>query len=115
MKILVFLENNKIVKNYDVIDYRRWDNGQYLNLRIEFIDRSILVLKEYQEKQLRNYSYHWQDENNRLIIRWDNAPHYPNHLSFPHHKHYPDRLAESREISFNEVLHLIEKQIKSKR
>lgn len=39
MKILVFLENNKIVKNYDVIDYRRWDNGQYLNLRIEFIDR----------------------------------------------------------------------------
>ena len=47
--MLKYLENNRIVKKFDVLDFRRWDNGKYLNLKIEFIDTSVLFVKEYQD------------------------------------------------------------------
>jgi len=113
MDMLRYLENSRIVKYFNIIDFRRWDKGQYLNIKIEFIDKSVLFVKEYQDEMERNYSFHWQDENNKLKIRWDNSPHYPEQISFPHHKHLPDRLAESREITLKEVLGVIEKEIDS--
>jgi len=114
MEILKYLENCGIVQSFDVSEYRRWDNGQYLNLKIEFIDKSVLFVKEYHDELERNYSFHWQDKNNKLIIRWDNAPHYPDQITFPHHKHISDKLLESQEISLGEVLQFIETEIKKK-
>ena len=73
MEILKYLNNSSVVECYKIIDYRRWESGQYLNLRIYFIDKSILFVKEYQEKEEKNYSYHWQGYKENLIIRWDNA------------------------------------------
>jgi hypothetical protein len=40
------------------------------------------------------YSYHWQDENGRLLKRWDNAPHFPNLPHAPHHIHLADGSVE---------------------
>lgn len=115
MEMLKYLEYSKIIQNFDVIDYRKWDKGQYLNLKIEFIDKSVLFVKEYNDEVSRNYSFHWQDENKKLISRWDNSPHYSEHMSFPHHKHLPDQLVESIEISLKEVLQIIEKEIGSQK
>lgn len=42
MEMLKYLENNKIIQGFDVIDYRKWKDGKYLNLKIEFIDKSVL-------------------------------------------------------------------------
>ncbi len=39
-----------------------------------------------------DYRYHFQDERNKLIFRYDSTPHFPNLPSFPHHKHLPDRV-----------------------
>lgn len=33
------------------------------------------------------YHFHWQDLNNQLIKRWDNAPHHPEIETFPDHVH----------------------------
>ncbi len=33
------------------------------------------------------YHFHWQGHNNRLIKRWDNAPHHPEIKTFPDHIH----------------------------
>jgi hypothetical protein len=33
------------------------------------------------------YRHHWQNQAGFLIKRWDNAPHYPQVASFPHHLH----------------------------
>ncbi|MCE7734208.1 MAG: hypothetical protein GPJ54_04960, partial [Candidatus Heimdallarchaeota archaeon] len=41
------------------------------------------------------------------ILRWDNAPHHPKIVTFPHHKHAPDPQA-SDEIQLKEVLRYIE-------
>ncbi|MDD5034295.1 MAG: DUF6516 family protein [Methylococcaceae bacterium] len=37
-----------------------------------------------------DYRYHCQDEQNRLIFRYDSTPHFPELANFPHHKHLPD-------------------------
>ncbi len=35
------------------------------------------------------------DVNNRLIFRYDNAPHHRQVPTFPHHKHLPEEVVES--------------------
>jgi hypothetical protein len=42
------------------------------------MDESLNVLK---------YSFHWQNANGELRIRWDNAPHHPEVHTHPHHVH----------------------------
>lgn len=42
-----------------------------------------------------DYRYHCQDEQNRLIFRYDSTPHFPDLVSFPHHKHMPDDVIDS--------------------
>ena len=33
------------------------------------------------------YSYHWTDANDKLIVRWDNTPHFLDLPGFPDHLH----------------------------
>ncbi len=40
--------------------------------------------------ELYRYSFHWMNANNNIIIRWDNAEHYPTLSNFPHHRHDGD-------------------------
>ena len=35
----------------------------------------------------RKYSYHWMEENGQLRFRWDNAPHWIEIETAPHHIH----------------------------
>ncbi|RIK53433.1 hypothetical protein DCC62_32350 [candidate division KSB1 bacterium] len=49
---------------------------------IRFVDGSVLHFKEYidavnQKVGKLSYSYHYQDADNRLIFRYDNAAHRP--------------------------------------
>ena len=73
-EILRSLDESDLVNSYKVLDFRENQYGFFLKLRIEFIDRSILFTKEYFSTDFRKYSYHWQDKNNEILIRWDNAP-----------------------------------------
>lgn len=45
------------------------------------------------------------------VFRYDNAPHHPEVLTFPHHKHVgqDDRLAESAQPTLADILTEIEK------
>lgn len=58
---------------------RFWDGSM-----LEFVEvltvRGVILNKV-------DYAYHYQDKDDNLIFRYDNAPHYPNITSFPHHKH----------------------------
>jgi hypothetical protein len=66
-----------------------------LKLRIRFKRRYLLAISEAllivdsRVFQL-DYRYHFQDENNLMIFRYDSTPHFPNLSTFPHHKHLPD-------------------------
>jgi hypothetical protein len=82
---------------------------------IEFLeDQSKLHIKEYRFlDQSRKYSYHWEDSNGSLIIRWDNAEHWQSLPTFPHHKHVSSKqnIASSDETDLEPVIHAIVQQL----
>jgi hypothetical protein len=51
-----------------------------------------------------DYRYHCQDEQNRLVFRYDCTPHFPDLASFPHHKHLPDAVIVSKRPEIGHVL-----------
>ena len=69
---------------------RPGDQG-YLRGSITFIDGSRMYFREYLDVAggivgKLAYSYHFEDDGNHLIFRYDNAKHKPD-LSFSEHKH----------------------------
>lgn len=80
-----------------------------LRIRVRFQKGHMLELNEAvigeagQPKRL-GYRYHFQDEQNRLVFRYDNTPHFPGLENFPHHKHIPDKVVGVVELSILKVI-----------
>ena len=73
-----------------------------LRIRVRFLSGHLLELNEaivIEEDQLKHlgYRYHFQDQQNSLIFRYDNTPHFPDIKSFPHHKHKKNKVEDSDE------------------
>lgn len=68
-----------------------------LKINIIFIDDSKLFIKEYLDLRYGidklSYSYHYQDKDNMMIFRYDNAIHKPV-LSFNAHKHIKNKVIQ---------------------
>lgn len=73
-----------------------WDTGLEKVLvyryKLTLIDESLLelterIVEEYGKLLWTKYRFHWQDRNNQLIKRWDNAPHHAEVDTFPYHLH----------------------------
>jgi hypothetical protein len=69
------------------------DRGEvwFLRADVYFIDNSLLHFRELWigqgRRQKKTYTYHYQRSDGALVFRYDNAPHYPDLPSAPHHKH----------------------------
>lgn len=75
-----------------------------IRIRATLRNSHILEFAEYVSEskgQLEklNYSYHWQDEQGKLLKRWDNAPHFLKLSNAPHHIH----LDEENVVSASQV------------
>jgi hypothetical protein len=71
-----------------------------LRVRLRLADDSLFEISEalvVREGELTwlSYRYHWQDVAGRLIFRYDDAPHYPEIETFPHHKHIGESVIAS--------------------
>lgn len=61
---------------------------------------------------LHRYAYHYQNVSSEVIFRYDNAPHYPNLPTHPHHKHVGSTAVEPSPVpDLSEVLREIEQLI----
>lgn len=84
-------------------------NRANLRIRLRFNQTHLLEINEaivITDNQLEflDYRYHFQDEQNRLIFRYDSTPHFPNLPNFPHHKHLPDAVIASEKPEIIQVL-----------
>ena len=111
MESFKFLENSKVIQEFQVLDFKSSQSGRYFKINIRLIDNSILIAREFSSPKERNYSFHWMSENKNLIIRWDNAPYHTQVKTFPHHKHEDDTVSESQEITLEEVIQYIEEKL----
>ncbi len=57
------------------------------------------------------YRFHWQDNKKQVIVRWDNAPHFPKLAKFPFHKHTADKVVPTDSTNLLQVLENIRDQI----
>lgn len=74
----------------------------FLRGEIRFVDRSVLHVREFvhvgHSPQRYAYAYHYQGTDGVLVFRYDNAPHYPELLNAPHHKHVTGRSVVPSEV-----------------
>jgi hypothetical protein len=79
----------------------------FIQGNLEFLDNSHLFFKEYIDLQdsieKLSYSFHYQDQDNKLIFRYDNAKHKPD-LGYGNHKHIKDKIIPSETPDIEQVI-----------
>ena len=110
LRTLELLDRSKAIREYEVLDFKQGEDFYFLRIKAILSDDSELYIREYVSEKVYLYSYHWQDKNGVLRIRWDNSPHHKYIKTFPHHKHTP-KVEESEEINLEDILKLIEEVI----
>jgi hypothetical protein len=107
---------DRLLTDSVVVDFKflkrvdRSNNG-HLRIRVFFSDNSKMEFSEFIEQSMEGeirlvtYSYHWADENDNLIRRWDSTKHFPDLENFPHHIHVNDKdVTSGKPINIFEVL-----------
>lgn len=84
----------------------------FFKARLIFTDGSLLEFREYVNTFFRptkryTYSYHYKNQD-QIIFRYDNTPHFPELSTFPHHKHIGSDIIESDAPHLQNVLSEIE-------
>lgn len=109
--------NSPVVELYRVRGQLVREGEGFIRIRSWLVNGDLFETFEFVTLEdnaivLQTYRLHWQDKEGRLIRRWDNAPHYPELESFPHHVHTSEGQAEPfRPINSKEVLQLIEEEL----
>ena len=96
-----------IIQEWRIIRYDREVNISRLKASLKLKDGSCLFIKDYRFNDgSRKYAFHWVDRDNNLIIRWDNATHWPGVATHPHHKHIKSEtnVEISRETDLSQIL-----------
>jgi hypothetical protein len=95
------------------------DYNGLLKVRVWFWDGSYLDLYEVVSTELGypvrlHYAYTYVSDEQH-VFRYDNAPHYPQIVTFPHHRHVgPDeQVAPSEQPSLKQVLSEIAERLSS--
>jgi hypothetical protein len=105
-----------VIKAYQVRRFRRLQNAHELVMEMILKDGSKLVIRDYVFLNgMRKYAYHWQDEEGNLLIRWDNADHWRDVSTFPHHRHIQDasHVEDSDIRTMEQVLEFISVKLRS--
>lgn len=99
--------NDGWILSFDFSVDARSSHVGFIQGRLEFLQRSCLFFKEYVDLQelveKLSYSFHYQDHENNLIFRYDNAKHKPD-LGYADHKHIQDQIIPSKIPEIEQVI-----------
>jgi hypothetical protein len=84
-------------------------NRGNLRIRLRYRDNALLEISEavvivHDKLECLSYRYHYQDAAADLILRYDNAPHRPETVTHPDHKHIAAQVVASSRPSIQQVL-----------
>ncbi|MGB2926657.1 MAG: DUF6516 family protein [Limnothrix sp.] len=101
-----YVDNGYILSFNFSVDVRSNYIG-FIQGSLEFLQGSRLFFKEYVDLQESieklSYSFHYQDAENNLIFRYDNARHKPD-LGYADHKHIRDEIIQSKIPDIEQVI-----------
>ena len=106
---------NDIVDSTEIVRDRVKGTVYLFKAKIKFSSQSKLAMTDHNSivDNHRKYSFHWMQEDNSLIIRWDNSHYHDNVETAPHHKHVGDKgeAEPSEEMDLRKVLTFIKASI----
>jgi len=89
----IFEQHSDLFESWHLLRYEQEGDAYILHIVVYFRDSSRLDLRDYAFADgHRKYAYHWMDVDGTLRCRWDNAPHWPNVGTAPHHQHLPGQV-----------------------
>jgi hypothetical protein len=111
--ILDSLSSSEIVEEIEVMVLVQEPGRQALRAVASLKGGYFLSINEALGRDFRRYSYHVQKEE-KMVRRWDNAPHWPDMKTFPHHLHIESNknVSECQEVLIGDVLNEMEAIIK---
>lgn len=88
MLIKILSTYSDIISDIQINRFRK-DRNSYEFLAILVLhDGSYIHVRDYLfPSGQRKFAYQWQSAKDKIIGRWDNAPHWPNLKNFPYHFH----------------------------
>jgi len=96
-QVLLILKKNKIISQIEIITVDEIAKRGSFKVRCYLIpSRYKLEMRFIKTEKEIIYSY--QLFTDKPIIRWDNAPHYPEIRSYPHHFHSDDGKVTESEL-----------------
>ena len=75
--------------------------------KIVFVNNYVLDFSELVSEEHTDYRFHFMNGNNRLISRWDTAPHHKEITTFPFHLHTPEGVRECDKVNVIEVVDIV--------
>lgn len=109
---IAILRSSEIVKRIVSTKFDGVADTYILKVRAELTNGWFIECWEHKTPRLKRYSFHIFKDG-KMIIRWDNAPHYPRIRGFPHHKHIGERVVGSDEMTARKVLAELENMIRA--
>lgn len=107
--------DSPIISASNIVLDKRTNRSGLIRGDLYFQDGSRLHFRELvdiEEEVVRfMYSYHYQDNSEKLVFRYDDTPHHPELTGYPHHKHIEEeaKVATSEPPSLAGVLKEIER------
>jgi len=100
-----------IIENYQIGEKIYSNVRGFIEGEFWFTDESRLSFAEVKDIELIakiKYHYHYMDNEDNLIFRYDNARHFKDLKTFPHHKHLLEKVIECSEPELINILSEIE-------
>ena len=113
-EIISALKQPGLFSAVDIIELVDEESVRLIKAKAKVLGGSVLHITELHTINYEKYSYHWQKEDGKLIIRWDNSPHWRNLKPFPYHRHEEGKVFPSHRIDINEVIAIMKKKLSSK-
>lgn len=107
--IVSLLKKSTLFSEIEVLELVDEATVQLVKIKATVKDASILYITELHAHHSQKYSYHWQKANGVILMRWDNAPHFKELKTFPHHRHESGKVFPSHRITIDEVIEEIKK------
>jgi len=87
-----FEQNQNLFTTWFVVRYEKEEDSYILQIGAVLCDDSKLEVRDYLFTDgSRKYAYQWMEKDDSLRQRWDNAPHWPEIATNPHHTHLPNQ------------------------
>jgi len=103
------LRDSGVFSNIKVLELIDEEGVKVIKIKAEVSDGTLLYIHESSRATGYKYSYQWQENDGKIIKRWDNSPHWKSISTFPYHKHVGDEVFPCSKVTIIDVIDEIEK------